>query len=129
SDESASPAPVPQPTGSKLKSEFADDADMRAVLAEFIADLPGQVSRIAGLVEEGNVEELRRMVHRLKGAGGGYGFPRITQAAGAAEQRVKECETVEEVGREVEALIELVRSVEGYDPSRETRSVAKSACH
>ena len=39
----------------------------------------GQVAQIQHLLQEQNLAELRRAVHQLKGAGGGYGFPQITR--------------------------------------------------
>jgi HPt (histidine-containing phosphotransfer) domain-containing protein len=76
-----------------------------------------------------NIEELRRLVHQIKGAGGGYGFPKLTEAAALAESCVKSNGGAEAIEREVQALIELIRSVEGYEPSRETRRGAECAHH
>src|SRR6185437_8742635 len=106
------------PTDS-LRSAFATDPDMKEVLGEFIGALPGQVSRIADLLREQSMEELRRIVHQLKGAGGGYGFGPITKLAASAEHRIKSGDPLTTISAEVEALCRLLRSVEGYDSQRE----------
>ena len=54
-----------------------------------------------------DLEELRRVVHQLKGAGGGYGFPKITEIAARAEANIKaqaDCQTIQ---AGVNELIEL----------------------
>jgi CheY-like chemotaxis protein len=98
-----------------LQSEFASDPDMKEVLGEFISGLPAQVAQIQQLLEEQNLAELRRAVHQLKGAGGGYGFPQITRLALSAEEEVKSGRALGSVRERVDALIALVRRVEGYD--------------
>ena len=56
----------------------------------FVAKLPDRVNLLSKLMQERNLDELKRTVHQLKGAGGGYGFPKITEAAAAAEHKAKE---------------------------------------
>jgi signal transduction histidine kinase/DNA-binding NarL/FixJ family response regulator/HPt (histidine-containing phosphotransfer) domain-containing protein len=121
----ATPAPaVPQtsvPATGPLISEFMTDPDMTAVIADFVNGLPAQVSKIQNLIGGSELTELRRAVHQLKGAGGGYGFPQITQFALLAENELKaSADTLTEnvVGR-VNELVELIRRVSGYDPHSE----------
>jgi two-component system, sensor histidine kinase len=109
----------PNPASSVVRSEFADDTEMKEVLGEFVAQLPDQVKRLATLMEQNNLDDLRRAVHQLKGAGGGYGFPMITQIAAAAEERIKESDTPESIQTQVHYLIDLIRRVEGYNRTRE----------
>jgi CheY-like chemotaxis protein len=112
-----------------IRSSFACDPDMKEVLGEFVGKLPERVDQLAQLLRQGNLEELRRAVHQLKGAGGGYGFPQITEAAALAEKCVKDNEAVESVAAEVKSLIQLIRSVEGYDKSRESLRAAEGPGH
>jgi HPt (histidine-containing phosphotransfer) domain-containing protein len=101
-----------------------DDPDMREILGEFVKSLPEQVERMLSLLREQNLEELRRVVHQLKGAGGGYGFDRITTLAAAAEARLKAGESLDTVTRSVEELIALTRTVAGYERGAETAADA-----
>ena len=48
---------------------------------------------------------LAKHVHQLKGSGGLYGFPQITEAAADAEHRVKEHEPLDAVRQGVEAVL------------------------
>jgi len=107
------------PSGQTLKSSFASDHEMQAPIAEFVALLPYRVAIMGRLLRERNLPELRRVVHQIKGAGGGYGFDAITEFAARADQSLKQDNPPETVAGEVDLLIALIRSVEGYQPSRE----------
>ena len=122
---SGSPAPRRQ----ALRSTFGYDPDMQEALADFVSKLPQRVDQMADLLCKGDLEELRRQMHQLKGAGGGYGFPAISELASAAEQRVRANDTLDAVAAGVRSLIELIRSIEGYDKSREAHRAAEGAAH
>jgi len=70
-------------------------------------------------VREADLEELRRVVHQLKGAGGGYGFDAITTHAAGAEQRIQAGAEISEITAQVNALTDLIRRIEGYQPAKE----------
>jgi CheY-like chemotaxis protein len=101
-------------TAQPLRSTFADDADMREALADFINELPDKVQRMEALLEQQDLEQLRRVVHQLKGAGGGYGFASITQRAAAAEQRIKGQQSLDQIAAGIQDLIQLIRSIDGF---------------
>jgi CheY-like chemotaxis protein/HPt (histidine-containing phosphotransfer) domain-containing protein len=109
------------PAGDAIASQYDGDADMREVIAEFVARLPAQIATINKLVADQNLAELRRTVHQLKGAGGGYGFAQITTLAAKAEQAVKDNNSLDTIKAQVDDLVALVRRVRGYDPASETR--------
>jgi chemotaxis protein histidine kinase CheA len=75
------------------------------------------------LVAEHKMPELRRVIHQIKGSGGGYGFDEITRFATRADELLQQETLPTTVGREVDLLIALIRSVEGYQPSRERFNV------
>ena len=92
---------------------------MHAAIAEFVALLPYRVAIMQRLLDQQNLVELRRVVHQIKGAGGGYGFDEITRFAAQADESLKQDNPSTTFDREVDLLIALIRSVEGYQPSRE----------
>ncbi|MEM6312452.1 MAG: CHASE domain-containing protein [Planctomycetota bacterium] len=98
-----------------LVSEFSDDPVMASILPDFIAELPDRVASIELLRTAGDIEALTVLVHQLKGAGGGYGFPTITEHAAEAEQALRKDANAEETDKKVDALLALLRSVDGYD--------------
>ncbi len=94
---------------------------MRELLAQYIAGLPAQVWEILACIEQADLDRLRQLTHRLKGSGGSYGFPQITQAAARAEASIMQGEPVRQIGANVQALIELVRGISGYEAAKETQ--------
>jgi signal transduction histidine kinase/CheY-like chemotaxis protein/HPt (histidine-containing phosphotransfer) domain-containing protein len=112
-------AAVNAPIPSVQRSSMADDPDMKEALEEFVADLPRRVGEIHGFLEQAMVPELQRVMHQLKGAGGGYGFAQITTRAAAAEELMKQKSPFDLIKIEVDSLVALVRSVQGYQPAGE----------
>jgi signal transduction histidine kinase/ActR/RegA family two-component response regulator/HPt (histidine-containing phosphotransfer) domain-containing protein len=122
------PALVRKPAPERrLRSTYADDDAMREVLEQFVAELPGHVRKLTHLMESERLEDLRRLTHQLKGAGGGYGFAGITEYAARAEKGIKTQATIDQVRADVNELVGLIRSVEGYDRARESASIAAAA--
>jgi PAS domain S-box-containing protein len=72
-----------------MVSEFNDDPEMSAILGEFVGRLDGQVDAMRQAYAAQQHEELQRLGHRLKGAGGSYGYPLLTEAGKQLENAVK----------------------------------------
>lgn len=69
-----------------IRSTLAeDDPELIDLINRFVEKYPSLVGRIAGLLEAGEWEKLKKEVHDLKGVGGGYGFPRVSELAAKAE--------------------------------------------
>lgn len=91
-----------------MLSEFAHDPDMQPLLAEFVGELPERISHLNVLATAGEYTELGRLAHQLKGAGGGYGYPAITEAAARLEQAARD--PAVEAATVADALAELADS-------------------
>jgi hypothetical protein len=78
------------PDDGPITSEFADDPDMAVLIAEFVASLSGRARAILDHIDQGAIEQARSMAHQLKGAGGGYGFPQVTDAARTVDMAIRE---------------------------------------
>ncbi len=72
-----------------IASEYADDPDMADIISAFVARLPETIATMRTLLANDDRPELQRQAHQLKGAGGGYGYPAVTEAAKALEAAVK----------------------------------------
>jgi CheY-like chemotaxis protein len=120
--EASRPAP-------KEQSSFANDPDMRELVASFVSDLPTSVSKMTDLLRTQDMEELHRVVHQLKGAGGGYGFDRVTALAAHADQAIKAGESIDVIRREVDSLIAYIRDISGYEKKKETANAAEDSHH
>jgi HPt (histidine-containing phosphotransfer) domain-containing protein len=77
-------------TLTSVYSDFSDDPDYSKLLNFFVDALPERFALLLELQEKGEIEPLRELAHQLKGAGGGYGFPGLTEAARELESACKE---------------------------------------
>jgi CheY-like chemotaxis protein/HPt (histidine-containing phosphotransfer) domain-containing protein len=93
-----SPASVPEVTVSKeakqcvpetICSEYADDTDLVELIDEFVVGLEADVESMRKALENGDHDGLRRLAHQMKGAGGSYGYPMLTEAAKEIEEAAK----------------------------------------
>jgi CheY-like chemotaxis protein/HPt (histidine-containing phosphotransfer) domain-containing protein len=69
-----------------LVSDLAGDADMADLIAGFVRILSARASALTDALAKNDRETLKRVVHQLKGAAGGYGFSSITEQAKNVEQ-------------------------------------------
>ncbi len=72
-----------------IRSTYEADPDMLEIVCDFARELPARVTKIETLLATHAFAELQTLAHQLKGAGGGYGFAQITEAAGRLEQALK----------------------------------------
>lgn len=98
------------PDDGPITSEFAGDPDMAILITEFVASLPGRAHAILDRINQGAIEQARTMAHQLKGAGGGYGFPQVTDAARAVDLAIRE-RRIDDAHTAAEALITLCTRV------------------
>jgi len=88
-DDPAAGAPAQAHPDEAIRSEFADDPDLADILDEFVARLPGALETMSESLANNDHEELRRLAHQVKGAGGGYGYPLLTEQARKLENAAK----------------------------------------
>jgi HPt (histidine-containing phosphotransfer) domain-containing protein len=73
-----------------IRSTYEDDPDMLEIVREFAGELPARIAKLEGHLAAGEMRELQTLAHQLKGAGGGYGFPQITELAASLEAALKQ---------------------------------------
>ncbi|MDP1564552.1 MAG: ATP-binding protein [Pirellulaceae bacterium] len=95
-----------------IRSTFSDDPDMGMVIFEFVESLPDRMTTAVKFLQEQNYAELRRLVHQLKGAGGGYGFPQITEIADRVERQIANADPSAEIMDGIKELGEIISSID-----------------
>jgi len=79
--------PDPQdPIGSDLVHE---DACFAKIVLEFVEGLNDRLRQMETAIRVGDFETLRVAAHRLKGSGGGYGYPLLSRMAAELEAHAK----------------------------------------
>jgi HPt (histidine-containing phosphotransfer) domain-containing protein len=72
-------------TTEPLLSEFRDEDGFRELLTEFVVSMAAIRREMRDHLGGGDFGQLRVQAHRLKGAGGGYGFPLVSAIAARLE--------------------------------------------
>jgi CheY-like chemotaxis protein/HPt (histidine-containing phosphotransfer) domain-containing protein len=86
----ASPSrPASRGQADAILSQFADDPEIADILPGFVERLSSQVSALTKALEEEKLEDVQRLAHQLKGAGGSYGYPTLSEAAKSLEVAAK----------------------------------------
>ena len=100
-----------------LVSDLSDDPDMIEIVEMFIDELPSRATAIQEALNENDLGSLAMLVHQLKGAAGGYGFPTITDMARQLEQTAKTEQDLAKLSRQVEDLASLCHRARATRPS------------
>jgi signal transduction histidine kinase/DNA-binding response OmpR family regulator len=105
SNQSVPPEPKP------LQSTLARHDEIRQFLPMFVAELPAYLEQISTALAEKDCAPLAEVVHQLKGSGGMYGYPELTELAARVEQLLKETQSIEAVAEELQSLVDMVRRI------------------
>jgi len=76
-DQSATQAPV------------GFDEELAELVAQFIASLPDSLEELGRALDADDWDQVKAVVHRLKGLGGGFGFPKITDQCADVEVHIR----------------------------------------
>jgi len=107
-----------RPDTEPVRSAFADDPDLAGIIDPFIASLPEKIRAMRDALAYNDHEGLRRLAHQLKGAGGGYGYPSLTDKARALEDAAK-AQDAEAGHLVIEELFALCRAILAGRPARD----------
>ncbi len=73
-----------------IRSELADDPDLANLVVEFVSKLANRLEEMRKAAANGCHKQLQRLAHQLKGAGGSYGYPMLTNASRVLEDAAKD---------------------------------------
>jgi HPt (histidine-containing phosphotransfer) domain-containing protein len=100
---------------------------MMTVITEFVDGLPAEVQKISDSLEHKDMASLRRVVHQLRGAAGGYGFDPITSPATKAEESIDSSGSLAEITTKINSLVDVVRRIDGYGERKANAETAASS--
>jgi HPt (histidine-containing phosphotransfer) domain-containing protein len=101
--------------GPRLRSSMADEPGFRELLDQYVDELPAQVERIETALSGGDLAALRRELHDVRGTAGGFGYRLFTDHATELNARAASAKSMAEVESDVCRLVDLLRSVEGFN--------------
>lgn len=87
------------------------DPEIADLIPKFLENRLKDISAIREALDRGDFETIRTLGHSMKGAGGGFGFPGITDIGKTLEDSAKAADA-EQIQRGLEALAVYMNSVE-----------------
>lgn len=97
-----------------IRSSLAYLPRMADAIRQFVADLSDEVRRLEDCGRRGDTVGLRRTVHQLRGACGGYGFDSVSVLAERVEGSFDGKAGSPPVAEGVRDLIAMIRRIEGF---------------
>lgn len=97
--------------GEWISSELvAEDPDLIDLVEEFVGTLGTRISDLQNALEQNDLDTLKSLAHQLKGAGGGHGYPILTEKSAVLEQQAIAGE-VDKIRPGVEELAQIVSRI------------------
>ena len=82
------------------------DPDFTDLLQEFVNNLAQRQNALREHLDKKEVDQVARIIHQLRGACGGYGFPTLTETAGHLEELLQNGHSIDAIRPEIELFIE-----------------------
>ncbi len=100
----------PNPNDPISSDLVRDDPSFADLVEEFVGGLDDRLKQMEQAIRASDFEALRCAAHQLKGSGGGYGYPILTDRAAQLEHGAKS-EAVDDCFDQLAELKELVARV------------------
>jgi PAS domain S-box-containing protein len=97
-----------------IVSSMNDNPRMLPIIAEFVAGFATEIETLKDLIKDEDLMPLRRVVHQLRGTGGGYGFEAITEWAGKIEDSINAADIPQLIHDQVNSLIDVMQRCQGF---------------
>ncbi len=115
-----------------ILSEFHKEAGMADLIREYVEDLPSQSSNLGVLLTRGDLRGIESLAHKIKGVGGMYGYPCLSETASLIEQAVREGRDASLLGALVEEFAALTAKIKRApapaDDSPAHRAAPRAPC-
>ncbi len=96
-----------EPIGSEL---LRDDPSFADIVLQFVDGLGDRLAKMEEAIAAADFEELRVAAHQLKGSGGGYGYPALSNQAADLERHAR-AKVLENCAEALEVLKKLCQRV------------------
>lgn len=108
-----------------LISTLAGDCDLAELVRDFAAGLPAKAAQLDRLRASNDQAGLSNLVHQLRGAGGGYGYPAIAAAAAQLEKIIAEEADPQKIDSQIAGLQKLcIAAAQGAEQTTQSDQLA-----
>ena len=105
------------PETTAIHSTMGADPDFAGLVEMYVDEMPGRIEVLEQAFKGGNMEDLCRIAHQVKGAAGSYGFDPLTPLAAALETSVRDGEPEEAILKNLQDLLGACRQVRTGSPA------------
>ncbi len=77
----------------RIISQYVDDPDLSDIIDQFVDKLLEYAQTMRRLLQHGDHDELQSLAHQIKGTGGSYGYPKLSEMAADLERAAKARDT------------------------------------
>ncbi len=105
----------PNDTESIHSSLVEDDPSFADIVADFVSGLDERLATLTQAADAQDLDAVRSIAHQLKGAGGGHGYPQITEVAAGLEQNARNAQ-LDECQRAISELTLVIQRVRAGAP-------------
>jgi HPt (histidine-containing phosphotransfer) domain-containing protein len=91
----------------EIYSTLVDDEDLLELVQLFVDELPERLAKLVDALHQGEIAEVGRYAHQLKGAAGSYGFDAVTPFAARLEKSARSGEPEDAVEAALSELLEM----------------------
>jgi len=98
-------------SGPILSSLLAECPELADIVEEFVHTLPQRIEEMQNALRAASFEQLKRLAHQLKGAGGSHGYEPLTETAAYLEIAAQG-KAMNEIEERIHELNELVQRVQ-----------------
>lgn len=112
----------------RIRSEFADESDMRPLVDKFVDGLHEHISVCLDSLVADDLPTLKRRAHQIKGAGGGYGFPLLSDSAEMLESAVEQVDH-DGMHQAIQQLAVVVNAIQAGNVDEELAKVEQFVSH
>jgi len=109
-------------TPGPIVSTVIDDPELGPLVEDFVLRLPQSIQQMKDALARNSFAELQRLAHSLKGAGGGYGYPVLSQAAAVLEKAARDADP-QIAANALEQLVLLCQSITAGHDRHHSQSV------
>jgi len=114
-----------EPSAADTRAGFSKAAMDDAVVS-FVERLPDRVEELSRLAHAGDIEKLSQLLHQIKGAGAGYGFPGISDSASNVERQIDAHAALQDIQRSVDELTDVIRTAKGFASDKESYAATRA---
>ena len=100
----------PQPDGPIGSELVREDPSFSEIVQEFVKGLSDRLRAMETAIDRTDFDALRVAAHQLKGSGGGYGYPALSERAAALERHAR-AEAIDNCEASISELKELCSRV------------------